>query len=54
MEKVSLVIQRTASVVVDRDGIIRYVRRATNPVAWLKESHELLGAVRGLGSQAYR
>ena len=52
LEKAYVVIQGTASVVVDRDGTIRYVRRATNPVAWLKESHKLLGAVRGLGSQA--
>src|SRR5690348_3111684 len=48
LERVYLVIQRTASVVVDRDGTIRYLKRATNPQTWLKESQELLEVVQGL------
>jgi peroxiredoxin len=48
LERAYLVIQRTASVVVDRNGRIVYLRRATNPQAWLKESQELLQVVRGL------
>jgi peroxiredoxin len=48
LERAYLVIQRTASVVVDRDGKIRYLKRATNPQTWLKESQELLEAVQGL------
>jgi len=51
LERAYLIIQRTASVVVDRDGIIRYLKRATNPQAWLKESQELLQVVQRLGSE---
>jgi hypothetical protein len=35
-------------VVVDRNGKIVYLHRATNPQAWLKESQELLQVVQGL------
>jgi alkyl hydroperoxide reductase subunit AhpC len=31
LEKAHILIQRTASVIVDRHGIIRYLKRATNP-----------------------
>ena len=48
LERVYLVVQRTASVVVDRNGRIAYLRRAANPQAWLKESQELLHVVQGL------
>jgi peroxiredoxin len=48
LERAYLVIQRTASVVVDRNGKIVYLHRATNPQAWLKESQELLQVVQGL------
>lgn len=48
LEKAFLVIQRTASVLVDTAGVIRYLKRATNPNEWLKESQELLQKARGL------
>jgi peroxiredoxin len=48
LEKAYLVIQRTASVIVDREGIVRYIKRATNPNTWLRESRELLSFVRRL------
>jgi len=48
LERVYLVMQRTASVVVDRDGRIQYLKRATNPQTWLQESQELLHVVQGL------
>jgi peroxiredoxin len=38
-------IQRTASVIVDQSGMIRYLKRATNPMTWLQESKELLKEV---------
>ena len=41
-----LVIQRTASVIVDRAGVIQYMKRATNPMIWLQESRELVEAVK--------
>jgi peroxiredoxin len=46
LDRAYLLIQRTASVVVDRHGRIQYLRRATNPMAWLQESQELLEVVR--------
>ena len=48
LERVYLVMQRTASVVVDRDGRIQYLKRATNPQTWLQESKELLQVVQAL------
>lgn len=41
-------VQRTASILVDRNGIIRYLRSAINPYTWLEESRELLQEVHGL------
>jgi len=49
--KALFLIQRTASVVVDREGVIRYVKRTTNPMTWLQESRELLGFVNRLGGR---
>jgi peroxiredoxin len=39
-------IQRTASIIVDQNGVVRYIKRAINPMTWLQESKELLRAVR--------
>lgn len=52
LEKVAFVIQRTASVIVDRDGVIRYIKRAANPMTWLQESRELLEFVTNLEDAA--
>ena len=41
-------IQRTASVIVDKSGFIRYLKRVTNPLTWLQESGELLQAVKSI------
>ena len=38
-------IQHTASVIVDPNGVILYLKRSTNPNTWLQESRELLRAV---------
>ena len=48
LERAIFGIQRTASLVVDRNGVIQYIKRATNPTLWLKESRELLDFVKGL------
>ena len=48
LEKAYLLIQRTASVIVDHHGVIQYLKRATNPQLWREESHELLKTVQGL------
>jgi peroxiredoxin len=39
-------LQRTASIIVDQDGLIRYLKRVTNPMTWLKESQDLLREVK--------
>jgi peroxiredoxin len=49
LQRAFILIQRTASVVVDRQGTIVYMKRATNPMLWLQESGELLSFVVGLG-----
>jgi peroxiredoxin len=49
LHKALLLIQRTASVIVDRNGAIRYLKRATNPGTWLQESQELVQVIRELG-----
>lgn len=51
LEKALAFVQRTASIIVDRDGVIRYFRSATNPFTWLQESRELLQAVHQLEGQ---
>jgi thioredoxin-dependent peroxiredoxin len=37
--------QRTASIIVDQNGVIQYIKRSTNPMTWLQESKELLQVV---------
>jgi peroxiredoxin len=43
-------IQRTASIIVDPNGIIHYLKRSVNPMVWLQESKELLSAVQSESS----
>jgi peroxiredoxin len=45
LQKNFIGIQRTASVIVDPNGVIRYLKRSVNPMTWLQESKELLQAV---------
>ena|SRR6266542_6503122 len=45
LEKYFLLIQRTASIVVDRNGRVKYLKRTTIPNVWLQESRELFGFV---------
>jgi len=48
LERALVFVQRTASIIVDQAGTIRYFRSATNPFTWLQESRELLEAVHQL------
>lgn len=48
LEKYFLLFQRTASLVVDKDGVVRYLKRTTVPNIWLQESRELLGFILSL------
>ena len=40
--------QRTASLVIDRQGIVRYIKRTVNTLEWPKESRELLSFVESM------
>jgi peroxiredoxin len=48
LEKAMIFIQRTASVVIDQSGVIRYWKSTTNPMLWLQESQELLSFVKSM------
>ena len=50
LEKYILLMQRTASLVIDREGIVRYLKRTTLPNVWLQESRELFGFVDSLNA----
>jgi peroxiredoxin len=45
LQKSFIGIQHTASVVVDSNGVISYLKRAMNPMTWLQESKELFRVV---------
>jgi peroxiredoxin len=45
LQKNFIGIQHTASVIADPNGVIRYIKRAANPMTWLQESKELIQAV---------
>jgi len=48
LEKAMIFIQRTASVVIDPTGVIRYLKTTTNPMVWLQENQELLNFVKSM------
>ena len=45
LDKIFIGIQRTASIIMDQNGVIRYLKRSINPMTWLQESKELEQAV---------
>ena len=45
LEKNFIGIQRTASVIVNENGEILYIKRSINHLLWLQESQELIRAV---------
>jgi peroxiredoxin len=42
LQKNFIGIQHTASIIVDPNGVITYIKRAMNPMTWLQESKELI------------
>lgn len=50
LEKYFLLIQRTASLVIDQAGVVRYLKRTTSPLVWLQESREIFGFVDSLSA----
>jgi peroxiredoxin Q/BCP len=54
LEKYFMLIQRTASIVVDRNGVVQYLKRTTLPNVWLQESRELFGFVDSMDDEVNR
>jgi peroxiredoxin len=48
LEKALLFIQRTASVIIEPNGRIRYLKTTTSPMVWLQESRELLEMIQNM------
>jgi peroxiredoxin len=46
LEKAMVLIQRTASIIIDSCGTIQYIKTTTSPMLWLQESKELLKEVK--------
>ncbi len=44
----SFFLQRTASILIDRSGMIQYIRSVTNPIPWLQETQEVLNLIKSL------
>ncbi len=44
----SFFIQRSASLVIDCDGIIRYIKTASNPMVWMSETTEVIKNIKTL------
>ena len=51
LEKNFILYQRTASLIVDKRGLIRYLKRTTLPNVWLQETRELYGFVDSLNEE---
>ena len=41
-------LQRTASLVIDREGVVCYIKRTVNTMEWLQESRELAAFVQSM------
>jgi peroxiredoxin len=54
LEKYFRLMQRTASIVIDRSGVVQYLKRTTLPNVWLQESRELFGFVDSLDDETKR
>jgi peroxiredoxin len=54
LEKYFRLVQRTASIVVDRNGVVQYLKRTTLPNVWLQESRELFGFVDSMDDEIKR
>ena len=53
LDKVLLFIQRTASLVIDQKGIIRYIKSTANTLTWLEENRELMGFVQTISNNGW-
>ncbi len=48
LEKTMIVIQRTASIIVDCNGIIQYSKTTSSPMIWLQEAREVQDFTRSM------
>ena len=48
LERTLGIVQQTASIIIDRAGIIRYHKHTTNPMTWLEEAKQLISVVQHL------
>ena len=48
LERTLGIVQQTASIIIDRQGIIRYLKHATIPQTWLEEANGLISVVQRL------
>jgi peroxiredoxin Q/BCP len=46
-----ILVQRTASIVVDREGRVQYFKRAINSMTWLQESRELMNVLESMNNR---
>lgn len=51
LNKALHIIQRTASIIIDENGVIRYIHAATNPMTWLAEHRVLIQKIREIAAQ---
>ncbi len=52
LEKAYIFLQRTASIVIDTDGKIRYVKTTSSPMVWLQEINDLLSRIQAITKSA--
>lgn len=41
LNKAFILIQRSAAVIINQEGVIQYIKAVTNPMTWLREYEEL-------------
>lgn len=53
LEKYFFLIQRTASIFVDQQGVVRQLKRTTSPLVWLQEARALPGFLDSLAPDTH-
>ena len=46
LQKSFIMIQRTAAIIIDSEGVIQFIKAVTNPMTWLVEYEELVQEAR--------
>ena len=53
LEKALVFIQRTASIIIDCNGIILYMKSTTSPMVWLQQSQEVISFVKSIAAECW-